>query len=408
MPRNVQPRLSLALLTALNFFNYIDRSALFAVQPLVKQEFHSTDANLGFLTTAFFFGYMFTAPFFGFLADRYSRKTLIVLGATIWSGATLLTATAHNFPTLLFRHTVVGIGEASFATIAAPFLADLFGERQRGRILSIFALANPAGTALGYVLGGFLGQRYGWRSPFYIAAIPGFLLAIAFSFIREPERGRIDSLPETAGRGTLLGLSRNGAYWTATLGMAAMTFALGGLSVWMPTFLSRARDITLGHANLYFGAITAFNGIVATLFGGWLGDRLLRRTRTAYYLVSGVGMALALPVMAVAIYRTGRLMFPAIFLGEFLLLVNTGPLDAAVINSVGAHIRSRAVAVNLFVIHALGDAFSPSLMGYISDRSSLEAAFGVAIVAIFISAAILLFGSRFAPRLMPESTRCGV
>jgi len=100
-------------------------------------------------------------------------------------------------------------------------------------------------------------------------------------------------------------------------------------------------------------------------------------------------------------------MFPAIFLGEFLLLVNTGPLDAAVINSVGAAIRSRAVAVNLFVIHALGDAFSPSLMGYISDRSSLEAAFGVAIVAIFISAAILLFGSRFAPRLMPERTSCG-
>jgi hypothetical protein len=117
-------------------------------------------------------------------------------------------------------------------------------------------------------------------------------------------------------------------------------------------------------------------------------------------------MALALPVMAVAIYSTGRLMFPAIFLGEFLLLLNTGPLNAAVINSVGARIRSRAVAVNLFVIHALGDAFSPSLMGYISDRSSLEAAFGVAIVAV--SAAILLFGSRFAPGLMPEPTRCGV
>jgi hypothetical protein len=149
------------------------------------------------------------------------------------------------------------------------------------------------------------------------------------------------------------------------------------------------------------------NGIIATLFGGWLGDRLLRRTPAAYDLVSGMGMALALPVMAVAIYGTGRLMFPAIFLGEFLLLVNTGPLNAAVINSVGAAIRCRAVAVNLFVIHALGDAFSPSLMGYISDRSSLEAAFGVAIVAIFIPVAILRFGSRFAPRLMPERTSCG-
>lgn len=160
MPSKLQPGLALALLTALNFFNYIDRSVLFAVQPLVKKEFYSTDANLGFLTTAFFVGYMFTAPFFGFLADRYSRKTLIILGAMIWSGATLLTAITHDFRTLLFRHTVVGIGEASFATIAAPFLADLFPESQRGRVLSVFSLANPAGTALGYVLGGFLGQRY--------------------------------------------------------------------------------------------------------------------------------------------------------------------------------------------------------------------------------------------------------
>ena len=110
-------------------------------------------------------------------------------------------------------------------------------------------------------------------------------------------------------------------------------------------------------------------------------------------------MALALPLMSVAIYSTGSLMLPAIFLGEFLLLLSTGPLNAAVINSVGAHIRSRAVAVNLFVIHALGDALSPAIMGYISDRSSLEAAFGVAIAAILISATILLFGSRFAPRL---------
>lgn len=399
MSSKLQPRLALAFLTALNFFNYMDRSVLFAVQPLVKVEFLSTDAQLGFLTTALFVGYMVTAPLFGFLADRYSRKAIIIMGAMIWCGATLLTATVHDFQALLVRHTLVGIGEASFATIAAPFLADLFPEYQRGRVLSVFAIANPAGTALGYLVGGFLGPHYRWRSPFYVAAIPGFLLALAFTFIREPERGRSDSLQETASRGTLRGLWRNGAFWTATLGIAMMTFALGGLLVWMPTFLSRSRGMALGQATLYFGAITAFDGIVATLLGGWLGDRLLRRTPAAYYLISGAGMALALPLMSVAIYGTRNLMLPAIFFGEFLLLLSTGPLNAAVINSVGAHIRSSAVAVNLFVIHALGDALSPTIMGYISDRSSLEAAFGVAIAAILMSATILLFGSRFAPRL---------
>ena len=402
MTPKLHSRLALALLTALNFFNYIDRSVLFAVQPLVKLEFHSSDANLGFLTTAFFIGYMVTAPVFGYLADRFARKPLILFGAILWSGATLLTAITHDYHSLLIRHTVVAIGEASFSTIASPFLADLFPENRRGRILAVFALANPAGTALGYVLGGFLGQRYGWRAPFYIAALPGFLLALALMvFIREPERGRSDSLPETPGRGSLRGLVRNPAFWTVTLGMSMMTFSLGGLAVWMPTFLSRARGVALGRANLFFGAITAFNGIAATLFGGWLGDRLLRRTPAAYYLVSAAGMALALPAMAAAIYVPGKTMFPAIFIGEFLLLVNTAPLNAAVLNSVGARIRASAVAVNLIVVHVLGDAFSPSLMGYISDRSSLEAAFGSAIAAIVLSAAILWFGSRFAPRLLP-------
>src|SRR5712692_4627427 len=126
-----------------------------------------------------------------------------------------------------------------------------------------------------------------------------------------------------------------------------------------------------------------------------------RAIPAAYYLVSAAGMALALPAMAAAIYVPGKTMFPAIFIGEFLLLVNTAPLNAAVLNSVGARIRASAVAVNLIVVHVLGDAFSPTLMGFISDRSSLEAAFGSAIAAIVLSAIILWFGSRFAPRLLP-------
>src|SRR5256885_7295544 len=281
-----QARLALLLLTALNFLNYIDRSVLFAVQPLVQAEFHRSDADFGFLTTAFFLCYMFAAPFVGVLADRYPRKLIITTGAIVWSAATLLTAVTHDFHTLLFRHALVGIGEATFVTIAPAFLADLFGEERRGRIMGLFFMAIPAGTALGYVLGGQLGPQYGWRTPFYVAAIPGLLLALGMLFIPEPKRGSCDRLHETVERGTLRGLLRNPAFWTATLGMAAMTFALGGLSVWMPTFLSRVRGYPLARANLIFGGITAFDGTAASLAGCWLGDRLLRRTKTGYYLVS--------------------------------------------------------------------------------------------------------------------------
>src|SRR6266542_5588187 len=157
-----KPTTALIVLTALNFVNYIDRSVLFAVQPMVQAEFHRSDAEFGFLTSAFFFCYMITAPFVGVLADRYPRKNIMIIGALVWSGATLLTAVTHDFTTLLIRHTIVGIGEATFVTIAPAFLSDMFPEHRRGRILSIFYLAIPVGTAMGYLLGGFLGHHFGW------------------------------------------------------------------------------------------------------------------------------------------------------------------------------------------------------------------------------------------------------
>jgi MFS transporter, Spinster family, sphingosine-1-phosphate transporter len=394
------PGVALALLTALNFFNYIDRYVLPSVQPLVQKELHRSDADMGWLTSVFFFFYMCVAPFMGVLADRYPRRILICTGAVIWSGATLLTAVTTDYTSLLIRHTLVGVGEASFVTIAPAFIADLYPEHRRGRMLSIFYLAIPMGTAMGYVLGGQLGPTYGWRAPFMIAAIPGFLLAAALAFIPEPSRGHADVLTSTPERSTLAGLIHNRAYWTATLGTAMMTFALGGLSVWMPTFLSRVRGMTLNHANIVFGEALIVAGFLATMIGGWLGDHLLRKTKSAYYLVSAVGMTIALPFMILALYHQGPLMFPGIFLALFFLLLNTGPLNAAIVNSVGAPIRATAIAVNVFVIHILGDVPSPPLIGYISDKTgSLPQGFIVAVIAVAISATILFLGSRYAPQV---------
>jgi MFS transporter, Spinster family, sphingosine-1-phosphate transporter len=437
MTDKANARFALLLLTALNFFNYVDRNVLFAVQPLIQLEFKVDDAKMGFLTTAFFICYMVAAPPIAMLTENprklilgalritrkvvplprswisavlvaarrtkpFPRKWIMAAGAMVWSLATLLTAVTHNYDELLLRHLVVGIGEATFVVISPAFLADLFPESIRGRVMGLFYLSLPVGSAVGYVMGGPVGHHFGWRVPFLVGAIPGLLLALGVLLLREPKRGAQDHLPNTAERGTILGLFRNQAYWTVSLGMAMMTFAVGGMQVWMPTFLTRVRGVPLDKANLVFGGMTVVAGTAATLFGGWLGDRLLRRTPAAYQLVSAVGMVLSIPAVVGAIYLTGSVMYVAILVGEFLILLNTAPLNAALVNSVSAPIRATAMAVNLFTIHLLGDAFSPTLIGYISDRANLQMGMVAMIVAVALSGGILVYGMRFAPHLPRE------
>jgi len=402
MTDKANARFALLLLTALNFFNYVDRNVLFAVQPLIQHEFKIDDAQMGFLTTVFFICYMVAAPLIAPLADRYPRKWIMAAGAVVWSIATLLSAVTNNYDELLLRHLIVGIGEATFVVIAPAFLADLFPESIRGRVMGLFYLSLPVGSAFGYVVGGVLGHHYGWRMPFMVGAIPGLILAMGMLFVREPERGASDRLANSIERGTFRGLLRNRAFWTVTLGMAMMTFAVGGMQVWMPTFLTRVRGVPLDRANLVFGGMTVIAGTVATLFGGWLGDRLLRRSPAAYQLVSATGMLLSIPVVIGAIYLTGSIMYVCILLGEFFILLNTAPLNAALVNSVAAPIRATAIAVNLFVIHLLGDAFSPTLIGFISDRTNLQIGMAAMIVAVALSGGILVYGMRFAPKLPPE------
>jgi MFS family permease len=387
----------LLLLTLLNLFNYIDRSVLFAVPDLIKAEFHNSDASFGLLTSVFFVFYMCAAPFMGPLSVRFSRKKVIIAGALVWSGATLLTAVTHDFTGLLIRHTIVGIGEASFVILSPTFIADLFPENQRGRVMGIFYLAIPVGTALGYVLGGVMGTAYGWRVPFYVGAAPVVLLAFLLAFVPEPPLGQFDPTEKTPTRDTLKGLARNPAFLTATFGMAMMVFALGGLQVWMPTFLHRAHGYTLGKANQLFGLSTAVNGLVASVAGGYLSDYLLRRIRYAHYLVSAVSLALGIPAMWMALYTDGTTMVVGIFAAEFLLLLNTGPLNAAVINAVGANVRAMALAANIFIFHLFGDVPSAWLIGYLSDHYSLRIAFIGPVVSVALSSAILFYGMRFAP-----------
>jgi len=392
--------LALFLLASLNLFNFIDRYVLPGVQPLIQSEFHIDLAQAGTLTSAFFFTYMLIAPLTGWLGDRFPRKPLIIAGALLWSAATLSTALVHSYTTLLIRHAIVGVGEATFSIFAPALLADFYPEEDRNRVLSIFYFTIPVGGALGYVLGGVLGERYGWRAPFYVAAAPGVLIAVIFwLFVREPQRGSADTLQATHSRASFTGLFSNPAYWSATLGMAMWTFAVGGISAFLPTFFHNVAHYSLAGADLTTGEITAVDGLVATIAGGWAAQIWLRHDHRALYYVSALSALLAIPFGVLVFFGPMRWLVPGAWLAEFCLFLNTGPLNTAIVNSVSAPIRATAISVNLFVIHLLGDFPSPHLIGWIADRHGLRVGLAATLVSLAASGIILIAGARFAPRL---------
>jgi MFS family permease len=337
---------ALLLLTGLNLLNYLDRYILPGAQPLIQAEFHASDESMGALTTALFVTYMLTAPLTGWLGDRFRRKPLIVAGATLWSLATLVTFWVHSYNSLYFRHALVGIGEATFGIFAPAVISDFFPPRERNRILSFFYLAIPVGAALGYLVGGQLGQRFGWRTPFLVGAIPGLLIAALYGlFASEPIRGSSEAparipAPRTSILAGYLHLFRTPGYLCATLGMAMLVFTMGGISNWMPTFLHRFAGMDVAKAGTVLGAITVFDGVAGTWLGGWIAQRWLRTNHRALYLLSAWSMFLTLPLAALVFFGPPAWAVPALFAAEFFLFLNTGPLNAAIVNSVSAPVRS--------------------------------------------------------------------
>ena len=405
--------LMLAVLAGINLLNYLDRYVVTALLPDIKSAMHVSDLKLGLLMTGFLVVYTLTAPFFGWLGDRGSRTRPIAIGVFLWSLATGLSGLARNYGQLLGGRAIVGIGEAAYVTIASSLLADCFPRRARGRAFAIFNMAIPVGAALGYIVGGVVRAHYGWRAAFYVAGVPGVLLAVWMFRLRDPPRGAQD---ESDGSGedapplaspadiarqswwaVYLRLLQRRPYILTVLGYAAYTFALGGLAFWTPTFLERIRGIAPEQASAGFGEIVVVTGFVGTFIGGWLGDYWLKYSRQAYLLMSGWITLLAVPVTYLALSAGAPSVFyPALIAAELLLFMSTGPINTAIVNLVNPLERASAVALCVLAIHLLGDVFSPSLIGAVSDVSSLGTAVMIVPVAVAVSGVVWLAAARAA------------
>jgi sugar phosphate permease len=206
-------------------------------------------------------------------------------------------------------------------------------------------------------------------------------------------------LRTTADRATVLGIFRNPAFLTASMGLATLTFAMGGISAWMPTVLHRVAGLSVANSSLTVGAITVVDGIAGTLIGGWIAQVWLRTNYRALYLLSFWSVVLTLPFGLLLFFGPRAWAVPSLMAAEFFLFLNTGPLNTAIVNSVSAPVRATAISINLFCIHFFGDTFSPQIIGAVSDRSNLSIGLGVTLIFLVISALILRAGVRFAPPL---------
>ncbi|HJT82591.1 MAG TPA: MFS transporter [Chthoniobacterales bacterium] len=404
------PRAALTLLLAINLFNYIDRYILAAVLPTLKHEFLAGDPNqngkAGLWTTAFLVTYMCAAPLFGWLADRFSRWLLIGISVAVWSLASGWSGLAMSFGMLLFTRVFVGIGEAGYGPAAPTIIADMYPIQKRGKVLAWFYAAIPVGSALGYMFGGSIADHLGWRWAFYLVVPPGLLLGALCVMMRDP---RTMAKERAARRRPTMAdyrrLLRIPSYLINTAAMTVMTFAIGGFSAWLPDYIFHDRrdelspgSDSLGNIDFTFGAITASAGLIATVLGGWTGDKLREKFPSSYFLISGIGMLLAFPATLGVIYLPFPGAWVMIFLAVFFLFFNTGPSNTALANVSPPMVRATAYALNILIIHLLGDAISPPLIGVVRDRWNMDVALAGVSVMMLAAGALWFWGTRFLGR----------
>src|SRR4026209_834893 len=383
---------ALFLLLAINLFNYIDRQVLAALEPDIRATFFAPDdvnrmTKTGLLGVAIFVTYMFSEPILGFLADRISRWIIVGIAVILWSLASGASGLAATFWILFATRIFVGIGEGGYGPAAPTILSDLFPIETRGRIMAIFCAAIPVGSALGYVIGGLIGAHLGWRWAFYLVAPPGLLLGLLCFWQRDP-RVAGDNLVQKSSRRSArdyLNLFRTRSYLINCVAQTLMTFVVGGLGFWVPAYL-RYRNQSPVVSMTIFGLITVVAGLVSTLLGGIIADRLRSRFAGSYFWVSGIGMLIACPFFTVTLYIPFPAAWIAMFLAIFFLFLNIGPSNTALANVSLPAVRATAFAANIFVIHAFGDVQAFWLIGYIGGHANMHVAF------LFVSAIILTGG----------------
>ena len=384
-------------MVAINLLNYMDRWVAASAGPVIQKDLHVNDSEFGLLGTAFLLVYALAAVPFGYWGDRGVRKTVVGVGVTIWSVATLFTGFARTYPQLFLSRALVGIGEASYYPAGTSLLSDFFPKDQRGRVMSVWGAGSTVGIAIGFAGGGLIADKLGWRSAFFFAAAPGLLFAVLAFALREPLRGAVEvrgaAVARTAEAGIhqFFGLLKIPTLRATIVAQTLLYFVLASNAFWLPSYLHRKFEMTTTTSGLMSGGVIIIGGLVGTLAGGWLADRRARITPRAHLEVGIAGFIAGAALITIALLSGALAVFlPAFLLTVIALYLYSGPFTAVAQNVVSPGLRASAVTALLFIAHVFGDSHSTFDVGWLSDRfgGNLEAALLITSPTLLVLAAI--------------------
>lgn len=407
------PLYAISVLFCISLVNQLDRNILASLLPLIQAEYGANDEWIGLLGSSFIWVFMLSAVPFGYLADRGSRTFIIAAGLALWSAATAVSGLVPNFASLFACRAFVGIGEAGYAAAAPSMIADYFPPARRGRALTAFFLAMPLGAGLGFALGGWLGQLVGWRQAFLLAAAPGLALTLLAVALREPPRGAHDASTEIELRSlrqALARLVRIPTYLCIVTTSTLVTFALGGIAVWLPTYLLRVYGLNLSEAGVLSGGTLMVGSLTGTVAGAWVAEWLGKRTRNALVYTISISLVITAAILPLFLDIEKEYLAPFMLVTNFFLFWHIGPINTLIANVSPPNVRGVAVSLQILTIHLLGDAFSPALIGSVSDTlqargvgeaEALKAVLMVMLpVPVFLAAISCALAALWAPRDM--------
>ena len=378
--------LSALVLFAINTLNFYDRTVPGALTEPIRKEFHLTDTQIGLLGSAFIWIYALVGLPLGRIADTASRKNLLAIAMFLWSSLTASAALAGSFSMLLFSRIGVGIGEAACAPTATSWLGDLFPPDKRSRVLALFMLGVPVGSALSFFFSGPLTQAYGWRAAMIVAAAPALLLIPALLFLPEPKRGASEIHPVSLTPTSMWSILRIPTLWWIIASGAFINFNLYAIATFLTAFLSRIHGLSLASSGITAGIVYIIGGLAGCAIAGYLGDSAIRRRKDGRLRIAAMTSLIAAPLACFGVLQPAGSLLAAVIsltLAYSLLTSYYGLVYSAIQDLVAPNQRGATMAIYFLAMYACGASFGPLLTGRLSDLLAHRAArlAGSAIVA---------------------------